>query len=151
MPDEKVINPNLESIDDKDSDLAQKFGHVEGAKLELDKKESIVFDLEKEGQKEISEVEKDSAYSKIVSKVSQQASDVTGSDVKNDAQAVSEKMDAESQIQHLVDLATAKGVVHAIKVAKHLDDNYVLDILHDKMISEELHKVLVEKNFISPE
>jgi hypothetical protein len=60
-------------------------------------------------------------------------------------------MDAESQIQHLVDLASTKGVVHAVKVARHMDDNYVLDMLHDKMISEELHKVLVERNLLSNE
>lgn len=153
MSDEKIINSNLESIDNGDLDLAKKFGHVEkgGSELDESKKEDIGIASEKEKSAEVAQVEKDSTYSQIISKISQTSSDVTGDDVKNDAAAVSAKMDAESQIQHLVEIATTKGVIHAVKVAKHMDDNYVLDMLHDKLISDEFHKVLLEKNLISPE
>lgn len=153
MSDEKIINSNLESIDGGDLDLAKKFGHVEknNSQSGENKKEAIIVASEKEKNVEMGKVEKDSTYNQIVSKISKTTNDVTTDDVKNDAQMVSEKMDAESQIQHLVEIATSKGVTHAIKVAKHIDDNYVMDMLHDKLISDEFHKVLVEKNFISPE
>lgn len=154
MPDEKVITSNLEPINDSDLDLSNKFGHVEKGKAVSadDKKESIVFAVEKESPKEISGAEKDASYNEILAKLPQKSTnDSDEEDIKNDAVEVSAKMDAESQIQHLLDLATTKGVVHAVKVAKHMDDNYVLDMMHDKMISDEFHNILVEKNFITNE
>lgn len=152
MPDEKTISSNLEPIGENDLDLSNKFGHVEKNTkdgLIEGKKETIVSPVEKEAANEISGAEKDSAYNQILSKISQQTSDSDDKSVKEDALEVSAKMDAESQIQHLLDLATTKGVVHAVKVAKHMDDNYVLDMLHDKMISDEFHKILLEKNLIN--
>lgn len=152
MSDEKAIDSNLEPINKDDFDLAKKFGHVE--KIELDKRDNEAEPsfIEKEGAVEIVSAEKDSSYGKILSKITQKSDDgIVEEDVKNDAQIISKKMDAESQIQHLVDLVGTKGVIHAVKVAKHMDDNYVLDMLHDKIISEELHKVLVEKNLLPKE
>ncbi|MFA6183578.1 MAG: hypothetical protein WC682_00575 [Parcubacteria group bacterium] len=153
MPDEKTIDLNLEPVSDDDFDLSKKFGHIEKNQIGSvgNKKEGIPSVTEKEKAQEISPAEKESAYSRILSKVSQKSVSPRSDDIKSDAEAVSKKMDADSQIQHLVDLATTKGAIHAIKVAKHMEDNYVLDMLHDKMISEELHKVLVEKNLISEE
>lgn len=151
MSDEKTLDSNLEPIND-DLNLAKKFGHIEKGPTESGKKanESEVFSLEKEVSAEVLNAEKDSSYNQILSKVAQKATgDDKDEDIKNDAKRVSEKMDIESQIQHLVDLASTKGAVYAVKVARHMDDNYVLDMLHDKMISEELHKVLVEKNLLA--
>jgi len=145
---------NLEPVDEKDLDLASKFGEV--SKMENkdgNKAEKPVFNPEEEVAKEtISETisaEKDSTYNKILSKVkSQQVSDSTEDDIKSDAAKTIEKQDAESQIQHLVDIAFNKGVVHAVKVAKHLEDNYVLDMFHDKLLSDELHEALLKKGLI---
>jgi hypothetical protein len=151
MPDEKIIKSNLEPINDNDLDAANKFGHVKKDGLELgeNKKESVSLAVEKESPKEIVGAEKDSSYDEILSKISTSSNGSDDDDIKNDSAEVSLKIDAESQIQHLLDLATTKGVVHAVKVAKHMDDNYILDMLHDKMISEEFHKTLVEKNFVT--
>ena len=57
-------------------------------------------------------------------------------------------MDAETQIQHLVDLAQQKGIMHAVKVARHMEDNYILDTFHDKMLADELHDALIKKGMI---
>jgi len=141
---------NLEPVDEKDLDLASKFGEV--SKMENkdgNKAEKPVFNPEEEVAKETISAEKDSAYNKILSKVkSQQVSDSTEDDIKSDAAKTIEKQDAESQIQHLVDIAFNKGVVHAVKVAKHLEDNYVLDMFHDKLLSDELHEALLKKGLI---
>lgn len=105
-----------------------------------------------ETTQETAAAEKDNSYSKILSKVkSVQAKDMDEQEVVNDAQAVSQKNDAESQIQHLVDVAMQKGVVHAVKVARHMEDNYILDMFHDKLLSEELHDALVKKGLIEAE
>ncbi len=138
---------SLEPIEEKDLDLESKFGKVEpGKPFEI--KEALPVP-EKEPVQEVVSAEKDSAYNKILSKVkSQQTFQPSDDDVKGDAQKTIEKQDAESQIQHLVDIAFNKGVIHAVKVAKHLEDNYVLDMFHDKLLSNELHEALMKKGLI---
>lgn len=136
----------LEPIDEKDLDTAAKFSvHKEtGGLVHPSDKEPVV-----EKAPEVASAEKDQAYNKILSKVQTQipvAAPTTS--VSDDAKAVSEKMDAESQVKHLVEIATQKGVVHAVKVARHMESNYILDSFHDKMLSEELHKALLEKGLI---
>jgi hypothetical protein len=107
---------------------------------------------EKEATQEISSAEKDDTYSKILSKVKTvPAKDADDQEIAKDAAATSQKTDAESQIQHLVDLAMQKGLFHAVKVAQHMQDNYVLDMFHDKLLSEELHAALVQKGLIKEE
>ncbi len=150
MSDEKTSN--LEPIEEGDMSLAKKFGHVEksdiGTQRESDK-ESISFDEKKEVAQEIVSAEKDDSYNKILSKIKKKSDDDGDSNsISLDAQSVSEKTDSESQIQHLVDIAINKDVVHAVKVAKHLEDNYVLDMFHDRLLSDELHDALIEKGLI---
>lgn len=141
---------NLEPIDEKDIDLASKFGEVSKMeKKDVGEAEKPSFKPEGESAKEVVSAEKDSVYNKILSKVkSQPVLQSMNSDIKNDAAETIEKQDAESQIQHLVDVAMAKGVVHAVNVAKHMEDNYVLDMFHDKLLSDELHEALMKKGLI---
>lgn len=137
-----------EPIEEKDLDLEGKFkGNIEI----LPKKEDAgeADKSEKESASELSAAERDSAYNKILSKV-QQTSQMTvdPSAVKSDAASVYQKTDSVSQIQHLVDLAETKGVIHAVKVAQHLENNYVMDMFHDKLLSDELHDALIKKGII---
>lgn len=137
----------LEPIEEKDLDTASKFGEkVGGGEIEHPKDQA---EPQKEQTSEILSAEKDQAYQNILSKLQTQTPvpAATGS-VADDAKVAAEKMDAESQIKHLVELATQKGVVHAVKVARHLESNYILDSFHDKLLSEELHKALLEKGLI---
>lgn len=92
-------------------------------------------------------MEKDEAYNKILSQVSS-ATPVVQNDVSADAEKVSREQDAQSKINKLVELAETKGIPHAVKVARHFEDNYVLDEFHDKMLGEELHSALVAKGLI---
>ena len=148
MAEEKVSN--LEPIDEVDKSLAKKFGHVE--KKDFDKigksMESISNTHEKEHTQESVSAEKDGSYGKILSKIKTKKGVVKNDDVSSDAKDVSLKMDAESQIQHLIDIATNKDVFHAVKVARHLESNYVLDTFHDRLLSDEFHDALVEKGLL---
>ncbi|MFC1645218.1 hypothetical protein ACFL08_04285 [Patescibacteria group bacterium] len=142
MADE--IKSNLEPVSESGLGLESKVS------IGREEKEGEVQKIEKEVPKEVSVAEKDSAYTKILSKV-QKTSDEEGigkSDVGADAKSVYEAVDAESQIQNLVDLAMNKDVIHAVKVARHLDDNYVLDMFHDKLLADELHDALISKGII---
>jgi hypothetical protein len=70
-------------------------------------------------------------------------------DVSVDAKIASDEVDYENKIIKLVEMAEAKGVVHAVKVAQHLEDNYLLDELHDRLLAVDLHDALVKKGMIS--
>jgi len=144
---------NLEPIEDKDLDLKNKFAPntgVEKPKPESAEKipEAKTPSAEKppEDRKE-GAVENEKAYSKILSRVRtiQPAKD---DEVAPDAQSVSVEVSAENKIQKLVSLAVEKGVIHAVKVARHLEDNYTLDELHDRLLVEELHQELVKRGLL---
>lgn len=46
----------------------------------------------------------------------------------------------EEKIEHLLKLAQEKGVVFAVKVAKSMNDPYILDTLHDILAREGYYK-----------
>ena len=145
-----MTKSNLEPIEDGDLDLEGKLKNGGGGVEFVRKEEAPVFAVEKEVPQEISAAEKDAAYGNILAKV--QADDVANepanADVANDAKLASQKTDAETQISHLIDIAQQKGVFHAVKVARHMEDNYVLDTFHDRMLADELHDALVKKGMI---
>lgn len=94
-------------------------------------------------------MEKDSAYHKILAQTLKKSSGTDdGANVSDDAKSVSAEADYESKVVKLVTIAENKGVVHAVKVARHLEDNYVLDELHDRLLADDLHVALVKKGVI---
>lgn len=111
--------------------------------------EQMPHATEKEKPVEIAGAERDSAYNNILSKIQTQTQSVTDpNNIASDAREVAKKTDADSQVQHLVDVAMQKGVIHAVKVAQHLEDNYVLDTLHDRLLADELHDALLQKGLL---
>lgn len=140
------IKSNLEPIEESDLDLR---GKLEGRTESYGSHEQSPFQVEKETVQEVSGVEKDATYNSILSKVQnpqQQTVSIDPVAVAMDAETAA-KVDAESRVQHLVDVAQQKGVVHAVKVAQHLRDNYVLDTMHDKL-ADEFHDALAAKGMI---
>lgn len=153
-----MANPYLEPIEEKDLNAEQKFKGGGALKKETEavatpeESKEAPAKVESEKPQEISKAEKDDSYGKILSKVkAQPAVQPNEDDVKDDAKKAIEKTDPESQITNLVDLAMTKGVVHAVKVAQHMEDNYVLDMFHDKLMADELHDALVKKGLITEE
>ncbi|KKQ45517.1 MAG: hypothetical protein US63_C0015G0003 [Candidatus Moranbacteria bacterium GW2011_GWC2_37_8] len=139
-----MIKSNLEPIEDADMNLEGKLRGVGESPAE----NTPLANIEREIPQEISAAEKDDSYGKILSKVQGQTTDFDQSSVANDAQTGAVQIDAETQVQHLVDLAQNKGVVHAVKVAQHMQDNFVLDTFHDRMLGEALHDALVKNGMI---
>jgi hypothetical protein len=144
-----MIKSNLEPIEESDLDLE---GKLRQGDVEIPASEQEISPLANVEQilpQEISPAEKDDSYGKILSKVQTQGNDeIDLNAVASDAQIGSQKMDADSQVQHLVDVASQKGVVHAVKVAQHMQDNYILDTFHDRLLADELHTALVAKGMI---
>lgn len=65
-------------------------------------------------------------------------------DIEQDARSIA-AMDEARKIETLVIIALEKGIMHCIEVAAKLQDPYILDTLHDKLIGE-LHERLVNEN-----
>lgn len=143
---------NLEPIEESDLNLKNKF--IGGAeKVPAGKKEpgalakENILAPEIKTEKREGFAEKEAAYSKILSKVKTHTAPADEA-VADDAKMAIEEEGAEAKIDKLVKLAMNKGVVHAVKVARHLDDNYALDEFHDRMLADEFHDALVSKGII---
>jgi len=153
MSDE--IKSNLEPIDEGDLNLKEKFlgGATSSAEKSEQKPEQVAEQLpvqEQAVEKKEGVVEKEAAYAKILSKMPSPTPTVVSSDqdVATDASGLKNGMDEESKIKTLVNLAEMKGIPHAVKVAKHYEDNYLLDEFHDRMLGDVLHDALVAKGMI---
>ncbi|MDR3583326.1 MAG: hypothetical protein P4L62_03130 [Candidatus Pacebacteria bacterium] len=158
MPDE--TKSNLEPIDESGLDLKDKFvgGSAAEAKVESvglgeeaapEAKIEEIHSIEGAVERKEGAAEKEAAYSKILSKIgSQTHTPTTDDDVKTDAATVAGGADAESRITNLVNIAEVKGIPHAVKVARHMEDNYTLDEFHDRLLGAELHDALVAKGMI---
>jgi hypothetical protein len=144
-----MIKSNLEPIEESDMDMEAKIKRGSSIDSFKGEQESPFAQVEQEAPREISSAEKDDAYGKILSKVQTTPTDeIDQAVVADDAKTGAEKMDAESQISHLIDIAGQKGVIHAVKVAQHMQDNYILDTFHDRMLADELHDALLQKGMI---
>ena len=141
----------MEPIEESDLNLEGKLKHgsVDFSGNENNSESVPDVALEREKPQEISAGEKDDSYGKILSKVQAQTDDTNQDDIADDAQVGAQKSDAESQVQHLVDVAQQKGVIHAVKVARHMESNYILDTFHDRILADELHDALVKKGMIT--
>jgi len=95
-------------------------------------------------------VEKEKAYSRILSKIKnpQSASNDDDTAIPQDAKSIDEADSAEAKIDKLVKLASNKGVVHAVKVARHLEDNYALDEFHDRLVADDLRNALISQGML---
>lgn len=143
---------NLEPIDDTDLDLKNKFSSsVENTNKPVfeNKKDTESFAPENLPESRVEgAAEKDQAYTNILSKV-KTAVPHDDNSVAVDAQSISVAEGEEAKIETLIKLATTKGVAHAVKVARHFEDNYVLDEFHDRLLASELHDALLKKGLIS--
>ncbi|HRY82321.1 MAG TPA: hypothetical protein P5232_01245 [Candidatus Moranbacteria bacterium] len=146
MADE--IISNLEPIEESDLSLKEKF--TGGGKAEKFPQENVetVSPASEQAEKKEGAVEKETAYSKILSKIPTQSQKVQTDEVAEDATSANVGIDAESKINNLVKIAETKGIAHAVSVARHMEDNYTLDEFHDRLLSEELHSALIAKGMI---
>ncbi len=90
-------------------------------------------------------------YSAILSRIptqSPQPSDDT--QVGVDAKSVYDETDEETRVTMLLSLVETKGPAYAVRVARHLNDYYVLDRMHDELAGR-FYEALMEKGVIRDE
>lgn len=68
----------------------------------------------------------------------------------DDARNLSLLADIESQTTRLIDLATQKGLSHAVEVAQKMKNYYLLDQMHDTLV-DKFYQGLVDKGLIERE
>lgn len=104
---------------------------------------------QKESGSETSPERREAKYAEILKRVSAADSSalLPTADVALDAKSIAETLDEESKIQKLLDLASTKGVVHAVSVARHLNDFYALDRMHDAL-ADTLYETLLAHGMI---
>lgn len=103
----------------------------------------------KEVRIEVGQEQADGKYNEILSKVVVPTPGSAPSDdaVALDATSIGATVDEESKIQKLLDLASAKGVEHAVRVARSLEDYYALDRMHDEL-ADKLYDGLLVRGLI---
>lgn len=141
MPEETIIGKD-NAGEMPESQVSQEAG-AEGA-LEI-------FPVsEKEAPRESRPEQAEGKYEEILSKVAapQAASAHSDADVATDAKSIGATLDEAGKIQKLLDLAGARGVVYAVRVARSLDDYYALDTMHDEL-ADKLYAGLLERGLIT--
>ena len=58
------------------------------------------------------------------------------------------KLDVDEQVEHLVQVAVYKDPILAIGIAKHLNDNYILDKLHSDLTEDKVRDILDQKGLL---
>ena len=58
------------------------------------------------------------------------------------------KLDVDEQVEHLVQVAIHKDPILAIGIAKHLNDNYLLDELHSDLTEDKIRDILDQKGLL---
>lgn len=89
-------------------------------------------------------------YNQLLSQVAPGQAGDDDAAIIMDAKHIGGMTDEASKVQKLLDLAVAKGVAHAVKVARSLKDYYALDTMHDTL-ANKLYEGLVEKGLIEKE
>ncbi|MCK4524867.1 MAG: hypothetical protein KAU07_00310 [Candidatus Andersenbacteria bacterium] len=138
MPEINNENINLQEIEEMEKKLAEK-------------KAALGFEAESSGiETKEAEITKENVQEHplptVPSSAQTQTTVAAKEDKKNLKKDVEElrNLDTAGQVKKLAVLAFEKGISHSIKVARSLNDAYLLDELHDKLIGE-LHQELVEK------
>ena len=151
MPDTKS---NLEPIEEGEININEKFAggsEINQAEKTVTPEASLPEQMpspEKSPERKEGAAEKEEAYAKILSNVPAAKAPASDEEISADAEIAMREKDAESKVNNLVSLAETKGVAHAVKVARHMQDNYILDEFHDKLLTDELHEFLAKKGLI---
>jgi hypothetical protein len=127
-------NIKIEEIEKLEKELAEKKAAIESIGIENKEAEITKENL---GEKQSQAIPTQQAATAITN------DEEKTEEIKIDAKKI-KNLDTARQVKVLVTLAFEKGIGHSIKVARNLNDAYLLDELHDKLVGE-LRSELVEK------
>ena len=142
---EEKIKENLTEINEADlNKSAEGFGNgVNSSGAENITKQEL---YKKEEQRVEQAIEKTGEKLKQGVPTTQTDED-NGEDVQVQAKEIA-KLDANDQVNHLVQIAETKNPYLALRIAKHLNDNYVLDELHSDLTEDKMRELFVKKGLL---
>ncbi len=135
MP-ESNENIQLDEIKELEKKLAEKRAAFETEVPQVENREA---EITKENLQEVS--------SQQAVPTQQQTAIIANEDETKSAEKDFKKiknLDTARQVEVLSALAFEKGINHSVSIARNLNDAYLLDELHDKLVGE-LHEELVKK------
>ncbi|MBP6889360.1 MAG: hypothetical protein KBC83_02820 [Candidatus Moranbacteria bacterium] len=138
MPEElRSIRDNMDSNE-----------NGEGISASQEQGDLVVENVEREGTPEKKQETEANQLAEILSKTAPVLGTAgsTGS-ATDDARNLSLLADIESQVTRLMDLATQKGIPHAVHVAQKMKNYYLLDRMHDEMV-DKFYQGLIEKGLV---
>ena len=124
----------IQEIEKLEKELAEKRAAIESVGIENKEAEITKENLAEQATQTIPSQQTTTAVA---------TDDEKAEEIKKDAKEI-KNLDTARQVKVLVTLAFEKGIGHSIKVARNLNDAYLLDELHDKLVGE-LRSELVEK------
>ncbi len=135
MP-ESSENIQLDEIKELEKKLAEKRAAFEEEVPQVENREA---EITKENMQEVASQQAISTQQQATT-----ASDETAKEnVEKDFRKI-KNLDTARQVEVLSTLAFEKGINHSVSIARNLNDAYLLDELHDRLVGE-LHEELVKK------
>ena len=134
MPENENIK--LEEIEKLEKELAEKRAFLESGKIERKETEITKENLAEQPTRAIPVQQTATVVGDVIVRTEQE-------EIKRDVKEI-KNFDTARQVKVLTTLAFEKGITHSIGVARNLNDAYLLDELHDKLVGE-LREELVEK------
>lgn len=128
-------NSNLQEIKNMEKELAEKKAAL-GIEAENSGIEAKEVEITKENLPEQTPTQVTTASTQVQQDDDDKKVKTTATELKS--------LDTVGQVNKLTTLAFEKGLEHSIKIARSLNDAYLLDELHDKLVGE-LHEELIKK------
>lgn len=156
------MDPYREQVKEVKDSIPEKGESVLKPKEKIEKNlliEDEILDLEKRIEQKKMELEKVRKIEGEVEKISEKntvfpTAAVPDSDKMTEEEEVFlreiKNLSRKKQVETLISVAFKKGINSSVKIARSLNNAYVLDELHD-MLVDELYKDLIEKGKIKEE
>jgi len=104
--------------------------------------QEVHFDWDKEKKSEKREISEDDA--KVSAQLRREIDAMELSpELHEEAKKASQKIQffgEEEKLSHLIKIAEEKGIIYAVKVAKNMNESYILDKLHDIFVENDYYK-----------
>ena len=144
-----VINHNQKSMPESNENI--QLSEIEELKRKLAEKEAALKEEAPRVENREAEITRENLQESVPRQAVPTQQQTAVSDDDKDVKESVEKdfkkiknLDAAGQVKVLSALAFEKGINHSVKVARNLNNAYLLDELHDKLVGE-LYEELVEK------
>jgi hypothetical protein len=148
-----MAEERVSEITMSEEDLNTQPEKVAGVVDQENKLEGASAEVYKQDEKKVEQVIERSGE-----KLQQKTSSTTSSDDSDDTSNVNsdieyhidemKKLDVDDQVDHLVRVATQKSPILAMSIARHLQDNYILNEVHSDLTEDKIRNILDEKGLL---